>query len=182
MGFVLREIIFDGLSAYMGFGGSFISLDTSVRGTGVCLFYGGKLYVDTLDLTPAGDDELSRIMLFKDYLVDVRNKYPFTSIYLEGTIMGCNYKTTRILNILQFMPYYFNKELHWECDIVTKSTVEWHKALKDVVSYKPPVVKMKSKVMIKDLFDGLGVEGLTEDELDALGLGIACQSLRGVVE
>ena len=54
--------------------------------------------------------------------------------------------------------------------------------LKDVVSYKPPVVKMKSKVMIKDLFDGLGVEGLTEDELDALGLGIACQSLRGVVE
>lgn len=166
---ILNRTLLDLVSGY-----NFISLDTSVKGTGVCLHADGVLQTDLLSLSEF-DNELDRVFAFKKYLIQKKKEYDFKYIFLENTIMGCNYKTARILNILHFYPFYLNKDLDWECKVITKANSEWHKLMKEACNYTPPVVKMKSKIMVADLFSKYGVIGVTsEDELDALGLGIGC--------
>ena len=151
-----------------------LALDQALKTSGFAIFNDKKLEAwGTFDIRPTLPIEQRLQMIFQ-HLDTLEEKYHFTYVFFEDTQKQTNLETYKKLCYVQAAvllwcyfkdkKYFILAPSHWRSILKDKYKINWGKARKDQ--------KKAAQEWVKNNYD-LGVEGISEDEADAVCIGAA---------
>ena len=156
----------------LNLGGSFLSLDISKCSLGWCMWYESSLKYGTKEFQGKSVTELK--YEFRDFLINLVGDKELDCVYVEDTIMGNNYKTTKVLISLNTVP----DDLMYEGKLKVGKlcrlgNTQWKKYLKVLTGYTPLIAGLDVKEQVQNMIAILGFcENVKQDVYDALGIAL----------
>lgn len=146
-----------------------MSLDQSSRVTGWAIYDNKNLIAFGHFSIPANKIMQQRLKSFVTHLNDLVEKYHPEKIYYEGIQYQSNIETYKKLAYIQAMIIYFSNSI----PIMELAPSHWRSIIKDKHGIKfgrsRAEQKQKAQDFVKEFFD----KEVTEDEADAICLGLA---------
>lgn len=146
-----------------------MSLDQSSRVTGWAIYDNKNLIAFGHFSIPANKIMQQRLRSFVTYLNDLIEKYHPEKIYYEGIQYQSNIETYKKLAYIQAMIIYFSSSI----PIMELAPSHWRSIIKDKHGIKfgrsRAEQKQKAQDFVKEFFN----KEVTEDEADAICLGLA---------
>lgn len=156
---------------------SFVSLDISITGTGYVKWENGELTQGVYEIKSKEIQERKRE--YRDFLLWLFEDKEYEIVFVEDTIMGKNYKTTKgLIMVNSVLDDMMDYNILKRSPIVRKDNVVWKKGLRDLSALKLDTKCMNDKEEVRARVNDMGYyleelqSNLTQNMYDAMGMAL----------